>query len=121
MNMWESLAVIALILVVGAKLYTAWKGKIGLASISRPANLEGSESSNLEPATTDSNLAEGKTESTEAWDERYLILIALLLCGPLGLIPLWRTDKWDSNTKMKLTIVYVAVVLLLVALRLSTA
>ena len=125
MNLWESLTVIALSLVVGAKLYTTWKGKIGQTSTSQPANLESSEYTTLEP-TTDLDLAEGKTKSieaksTEAWDEGYLILIALVLCGPLGLILMWRTDKWDSNTKMKLAMAYIAVVLLLVALRLTAA
>jgi hypothetical protein len=119
MNLWESLVGIALILVVGAKLYMTWKGRVGQASKSQPANLESSESNTIEPTATDLDLAEGNTESTEAWNEGYLILIALALCGPLGLILMWRTDKWDSNTKTKLTIVYIAVVLLLAAIRLN--
>lgn len=105
MDLLGSLAVIALIFIVGAKLYTVRKGKIRQASTSRPDNLEGLENNTVEPTDLDLDLAEGNTKKGDVWDEGYLILIALILCGPLGLILVWRTDKWDSNTKMKLTII----------------
>ena len=119
MDVWGSIGAVALVLIIVAKLYTVSRWKRGLASTSQPASFEGSESNISEPAQTSLNQAEGKTKSTEAWDEGYLILTALLLCGPLGLFLLWRTDKWDSNTKTKLTIGYLAIVLLLIALRFS--
>lgn len=121
MNLWESLVGIALILIVGAKLYTAWKGKTGQTSTPHPATRDSSEANPIEATASDLNLAEGNTKSTEVWDEGYLILIALIVCGPLGLILLWKTDKWNSNTKMKLTIGYLAIVFLLVVIGFKAA
>jgi len=119
MNMWESLVVIAIFLVVGAKLYTAWKGKRGQASASQPANFAGSTSIAIEPSDTDPDPSEGNPKSTDAWDDKYMIVMALVLCAPLGLILLWKTDKLDSNTKAKLIVGYIAIVLLLAALKLN--
>jgi hypothetical protein len=119
MNAWESLAAIVLVSVVAAKLYTVWKGRTGPISTPTPADVKASEPGAIEPLPADLDVAEGSTGPTGPWDDRYLVLIVLMLCGPLGLILLWRTDEWDSNTKMKITIVYIAILLLLAALTIS--
>ena len=67
MDLLESLAVIALILIVGAKLYTVRKGKIGHASTLEPDNLVGFETNTVGPAVPDFDPAEGnmKREKSE--------------------------------------------------------
>lgn len=121
MDLLESVIVITCILILGVKLYTVWRGKIDQASTLEPHKLKSPESDAANAAAADSELSEGDTRSKAAWDEAYLIVISMLLCGPLGLILLWRTDKWDSNTKMKLTMAYIGVVLLFMIFGLMAA
>src|ERR1044072_7954517 len=103
MDLLDSSVVITCVLILGAKLYTVWRRKIDQASTLEPYKLKNPGSDTANTAAADLDISEGDTASTAAWDEAYLIAISVLLCGPLGLILLWRTDKWDSNTKMKLT------------------
>lgn len=112
MDLSESVVIITCILILGVKLYTVWRGKIDRASTLEPYKLKSPESDTASTATADLDTSEGDTGSKAAWDEAYLIVICVLLCGPLGLILLWKSDKWDSNTKMKLTLAYIGVVLL---------
>ena len=113
MNSVESVAVIACILILGAKLYTVWRGKKETTSTSEPYKLKNPEPVTVDSADMDPDISAGDKASTEIWNETYLIAISLLVCGPFGLILLWRTDKWDSDTKARMTMGYLGVVLLL--------
>ena len=75
----------------------------------------------IQQVGSDLEAVKSEYESAKDWGEIFLIIISLMTCGPLGLIPLWKTDRLDSHTKKVIVQAYIAITAALIIAALVAA
>lgn len=111
-------AIAFVVLILGLKIYSVYrrsKLEPPLSVEARPPDhdvsgvhsVEGSGDDSIRPAPVDS-------------DEILMIVGCLVLCAPLGLFLLWKTDRLDRNTKRAIVLGWVALVVLFLLVQLSS-
>src|SRR5215216_1169772 len=121
MTLLESIAVASIVLILGLKIYSTNRKSKQQAQTRLENNLADRDIGDVEYDYSDLAIREKIAESRLDRSEILLIIVSLGVCAPFGLILLWKTDKLNSKTKNLITIAFMALVVGLALVKLSSS
>src|SRR5262249_41842764 len=121
MTIFQLLAAASIVLVLGLKIYSMYRRPQRQTQITSETNPTDQDVGDIQCVNGDIPAGENIIESRSDWGEIFLIIVGIVFCAPLGLILLWKTDNLDKTTKNVITIGYVAIVIMVVLLKLSSS
>ena len=118
MTWWEYVAV-GFVLVLGLKINSVYQKSGRKTHMSRDSIPADPEIGGAIPQVeTETPTGDGISQSQPDWGEILLIIIAIVFCGPLGLILLWKTDRLDTRMKRKIALGYAAITIVVLSVTL---